>query len=144
MTAFSEQYGRVCGRRKTTVCNRGHDVTAPGARLSNNACRVCQRENIKARRKSDPKRFAKYRRAQGLRDNYGVTLERYNELFQAQGGTCAICHRPPNPTKSLAVDHDHQTGTVRGLLCDACNMGLGMYQDDVLRLENAISYLKRV
>lgn len=59
-------------------------------------------------------------------------------LLEAEGGHCAICFQP-----ATAVDHDHHTGKVRGLLCKHCNVGLGMFADDPERLENAILYLSR-
>lgn len=58
-----------------------------------------------------------------------------------QGGRCAICRREPEQGRRLAVDHDHATGEVRGLLCKACNTALGMFRDDVASLARAIGYL---
>jgi hypothetical protein len=51
---------------------------------------------------------------------YGMTLETYELLLQFQGGLCAICRRPPKKQR-LAVDHNHKTGAIRGLLCFVCN-----------------------
>lgn len=72
---------------------------------------------------------------------YGLTLEAYAELERAQGGACAICGGKRK--RRLAVDHDHATGRVRGLLCDNCNMGVGKFQDSSELLQKAISYLAR-
>lgn len=77
---------------------------------------------------------------------FGVDEARYAEMLQAQAGGCAICHAPPNPegrpaTQTLCVDHDHETGAVRGLLCHRCNKSLGGLPTVVL-LESAIRYLK--
>ena len=58
-----------------------------------------------------------------------------------QGGGCAICGRPPKPGKSLHVDHDHETGYVRGLLCFNCNAALGQLDDDLGRIERALTYV---
>lgn len=52
---------------------------------------------------------------------FRITLEEYDEILEEQDGGCATCHRPPKPGKSLAVDHDHRTGYIRGLLCFLCN-----------------------
>jgi len=63
--------------------------------------------------------------------DYGVkdmTLARYEEMFSAQGGVCKICQRPEPAQRRLAVDHDHKTGLVRGLLCTRCNIQLGWYE----------------
>jgi hypothetical protein len=70
----------------------------------------------------------------------GLTLEGYADLLQAQDGRCAIC-REPSRGRRLAVDHDHITGRVRGLLCTRCNMGLGFFQDSAVRLQAAQRYI---
>lgn len=64
-------------------------------------------------------------------------------MLRSQGGGCALCHRPPRPGKVLHVDHDHETGSVRGLLCFTCNNALGDFEDDPGRLRAAITYLSR-
>jgi hypothetical protein len=56
---------------------------------------------------------------------------------------CAICKRPCSTGRSLAVDHNHETGEVRGLLCKACNQALGLFEDDTNRMTIAIEYLTR-
>lgn len=73
---------------------------------------------------------------------YGITLEDYNQMFAKQNGTCAICHTPPEHRR-LAVDHDHMTGEVRGLLCSRCNRLLGNSGDDPMILQSAIDYLQQ-
>lgn len=78
-----------------------------------------------------------------LKRNYNLTTERYNELFNSQGGCCAICGIPQSELKRcLCVDHDHKTGKIRGLLCNQCNHGLGNFNDDILLLNQAKIYLK--
>ncbi len=73
--------------------------------------------------------------------SYGITLKEYNKILANQNGVCAICGNPPNDRK-LAVDHNHVTGKIRGLLCKACNTTLGNVKDSVEILEKAIEYLK--
>lgn len=76
-----------------------------------------------------------------VEETFGITAEQYDELFRKQGGRCAICRNKPR-TMRLAVDHDHQSGEVRGLLCKRCNHDLlGGGHDDVLVLWRAIAYL---
>jgi hypothetical protein len=71
---------------------------------------------------------------------YGITTDHYAALLARQGGTCAICKRPPS-ARRLAVDHCHTTGKVRGLLCSPCNVSLGQFGDDPRRLVEAAKYL---
>jgi hypothetical protein len=99
-------------------------------------------------RKDHPEQWSKIQRASNLRLKYGLTLEKYAELLQAQGGCCAICRSTDPKSKNgadrpgeFAVDHDHATGEVRGLLCGHCNTGLGLFQDDASRLQAAMTYL---
>ena len=77
-----------------------------------------------------------------LRSRYGLTEAKWEALFQAQGRKCAIC-ATDNPKSKVGwhTDHDHKTGTVRGILCENCNRGLGMYQDDIGFLRKAAAYL---
>lgn len=75
---------------------------------------------------------------------YGITSDEYNELFESQQGRCAICGGHQTEFKKrLHVDHDHDTGQVRGLLCGTCNTGLGMFRDNIDLLDKAIKYLGR-
>jgi hypothetical protein len=78
-----------------------------------------------------------------IEEAYNITQADYEALYVFQGGRCAICWRATGKSKKLAVDHDHKTGSVRGLLCSSCNRGvLGHLRDDVLALERAIRYLQ--
>jgi len=61
----------------------------------------------------------------------------------AQGGVCAICGGINDNDDALSVDHDHETGRIRGLLCSKCNKGLGSFNDDPELLRKAIAYLER-
>jgi len=79
-----------------------------------------------------------------IEKTYGISTRQYNAILQLQGGVCAICGRRPGKRR-LAVDHDHQTGEVRGLLCASgdygCNKGLGYFDDNVEVLRRAVAYL---
>src|SRR5262245_42938009 len=70
---------------------------------------------------------------------YGVTLAEYDALLEKQGGLCAICRK--HSKRRLCIDHCHLTGTVRGLLCDSCNLGLGSLKEDQASLVAALAYL---
>lgn len=80
------------------------------------------------------------------RFNYGISAHEYLGLLEAQGGVCAICGNPETKIHKgapilLSVDHNHETGEIRGLLCSACNMGLGSFRDDRDLLQKAADYL---
>jgi hypothetical protein len=94
------------------------------------------------RKKSDS---AKARERQYLlKREYGLSVEEYNHMFTVQNGNCAICGcNQSELTRHLAVDHNHDTGLVRGLLCIPCNVGIGNLKDDVKRLQSAIDYLNK-
>ena len=83
-----------------------------------------------------------------LQKLYGVNLDWYNQKFKEQNGVCAICEEPETAvirgkTISMAVDHCHNTGNARGLLCTKCNRGLVMFRDKIDILESAVRYLRR-
>jgi Recombination endonuclease VII len=73
---------------------------------------------------------------------YGISPERYQEFLLVQGDVCAICGGRNQTGKDLAVDHSHLTGKVRGLLCNRCNILLGLAKDDPERLLEAALYLE--
>lgn len=87
-------------------------------------------------------------RVEQLKYKYDITLEEYDGMFEHQNGVCAICLRPETTKnnqgaiKRLSVDHNHETGKNRGLLCHKCNMGLGYFDDNVVILHNAATYLE--
>jgi len=77
-----------------------------------------------------------------LRHRYGITLEAYEQMLEAQGGVCAVCEQLPEQGRRLSVDHDHSSGAIRGLLCHLCNSGLGHLKDDLATVERLVLYLK--
>lgn len=83
-----------------------------------------------------------YNRAYALKHEYGITVEQYEAILEAQGGVCAICGRTRGD-KMLAVDHDHDTGEVRGLLCVRCNTALGTFGDNEAGITRVLDYLRR-
>src|SRR5271165_1611123 len=74
-----------------------------------------------------------------LRREYGITLKEYNRILEWQVGVCYICNVAPTKT-SLAVDHCHATGKIRGLLCMTCNRGISKFRDDLTRFQNCVKY----
>lgn len=113
-----------------------------------------ERYKISARnwKLANPKKTIEFRRKAHLKHEYGITPEEYALLLASQGGVCAICgntetrtrkNRNSNEFRELAVDHDHSTGLVRGILCSLCNTGLAHFKDNIRVLKNAISYLEK-
>lgn len=88
-------------------------------------------------RKLNPDKYKGY----DLKRRLGMSLEQYNSLKEKQSNLCAICKQPEQFNGSLAVDHCHATGKVRGLLCTNCNRGLGHFKDSTDNLRNAVEYL---
>jgi hypothetical protein len=76
-----------------------------------------------------------------MKYNYGITLDDYNCMYKLQLGVCMICNQAETNGKRLAIDHDHSTGKVRGLLCNHCNIGLGKFFDNPQLLQSAINYI---
>jgi hypothetical protein len=83
------------------------------------------------------------RRAQRLRALYGITPEDYDRMLDQQRGVCAICEGTCSTGYRLAVDHDHKTGRVRGLLCRTCHQLIGKLNDDPARALRVSEYLTK-
>jgi hypothetical protein len=92
------------------------------------------------RYKSDPKLKLKERN-RGLLRKYGITDEEYLKMLEKQNGVCKLCRRPPNE-KKFHVDHCHETGRIRGVLCHQCNWYLGVIERDVEILDRIKGYLE--
>lgn len=81
------------------------------------------------------------RRGWIIKSKYGLLPAEFDRLMEEQGGVCAICEKPPAQGKHLYVDHDHVTRGVRGLLCQKCNTGIGMFGDDAEVMRRAVGYI---
>ncbi len=86
--------------------------------------------------------------ARNLEYRYGITVERYQEMLEAQGGVCAICGGEAGVGEAgkgerLSVDHDHDTGEVAGLTCSLCNTGIGYLRHDPEIVAAALAYVAR-
>ena len=111
-------------------------------------CKTCKKEQHRAYLKRNPEYHAKrYRRIhmeereRHLKRKYGITLADYERMFREQAGCCGVCG--VKQKRSFDVDHCHETGVVRGLLCTNCNRFIGHAGDDPERLEAAAQYLRK-
>lgn len=100
-------------------------------------CKVCFNARYRGtRRRAVP---SNVRRARNFKARYGLTPEEVEAMLAAQGGVCAICEGTP---ERPAVDHDHATGKVRGILCTGCNIKLAPVENVIFRAA-ALRYLER-
>ena len=113
----------------------------PGSRLGlQPRCKPCssewQKAHYKRQKASDPQ-FLEKRREANRRNRYGLTVEEYERLTGKD--ECEAC----GSTHRLCIDHNHETGEVRGLLCNDCNIALGLLEDDLERLASLAGYIRR-
>jgi len=113
--------------------------------MAHGECRVCYaaryyREN-RERYRALNRAWEQRNRGRSRLRRYGMTPEQYARLLAAQNGVCAICATPPGVRHGLSVDHDHNTGRVRALLCAACNAGIGQFRERPDVMYRAIRYL---
>ena len=104
--------------------------------------RLLDRQNYARKVKEDKQGVADYYRCYHLRKNYGISLEEFNTLSALQDHKCSICSRENKVHENLVVDHNHDTGEIRGLLCSSCNTALGHAGDSPERLRKLASYLE--
>lgn len=102
-------------------------------------CKPCGKRYDKSWRRTDSGR--KIVRDAMLKYSYGVTGDQFDALMIAQSGSCAVCNEIPE--RRLDLDHDHKTGTPRGLLCNRCNQGIGLFRESSELLATAIEYLNK-
>lgn len=86
-----------------------------------------------------------YIKQKHIQYTYDLLPDQWQALFVAQGEICAICKsaRPNNKSNTWHTDHCHSTGKVRGILCNLCNVALGMFKDDMTLMQVAIDYLSK-
>lgn len=112
-------------------------------------CKDCRATMTRAWKSRWPKEYNAREAFRRQEREFGVSFEEYTAMHEAQDGLCAICHKPEirkhqsGKVKTLAIDHDHQTGAIRDLLCSSCNNALGAFGDSPELLLAAIAYLKK-
>ncbi|CAB4129403.1 Recombination endonuclease VII [uncultured Caudovirales phage] len=102
------------------------------------ACKKCCAEATKLWREKNPDAG----RALKYKNKYGISILEFDAMFENQKGICAICNQKFKSSVTTCIDHNHETGKVRGLLCHWCNTGMGLFKDSIQTLENAVQYLK--
>jgi len=145
LSAISDADRRDRKRQERRAYKARHpDRVRASARVSSRKYKALHPDKVAAQRRSHAARHREQTAARRRRRVYGLTHDEYERLLCAQGGCCAICltHLADRPRRPH-VDHDHATGRVRGLLCHACNVGIGQLGDDPRRLVAAIAYLQR-
>ena len=104
-------------------------------------CKLCRKMASKERLKNPKNKLLNIEK--NLKKKFGISLVQWDKIFESQNGCCKICDKHQlNFNTRLCVDHCHKTGKIRGLLCDRCNKGLGMFNDREELLLKAIQYLK--
>jgi len=126
------------GQIGTSLC---HACGARDRRKRDPAFAERDRKRSAAWIKAHPKYRSESRHKWNLVNFYGITPQRYDEMALSQNGQCAICSC--TPTRRLGVDHDHETGAVRGLLCSSCNFAIGLLKDSPELIDLAAAYLRR-
>ncbi len=133
------RYGDVYTRPTTFTCAGCSQESTPN-RTGNfpKYCAACMKDNHRVRIRKD-------RRRKGLWESYKMTPSEYQKMYDEQKGLCLICNQTTQgrgaKRNTLAVDHNHATGKIRGLLCIHCNSGLGYFRDNKDLLQQAIIYL---
>lgn len=152
MAGVPEKQCVGCGAVKPLDAFKNRSGSPDGKR---NDCRVCSGERERVRREK-PEAKARILSAQrdrrkrnydpriarhwNLKSKFNIGLPEYEAMLAAQRGVCAICGGVGDP---LCVDHCHESGAIRGLLCSGCNTGIGMLGDDPVRVLAAVTYLRK-
>lgn len=122
---------QVCGVNAETTAHNRKYCSYECLRYSKNILRKGVRSSESVRRSN-------------LKKKFGITVEQYDQMMRAQLNRCAICRIHQSQEKRrFAVDHDHSSGKIRGLLCINCNRGLGAFKDSDEMLAEAIEYLRK-
>jgi|ERR1700677_2942775 len=118
-----------------TKCTKVKPLSAFYKKGKESHCKVCKKEHRLATPDVSKRSYLKY--------FHDISLEFYNELYAKQDGKCAICSKPQIEfTKALAVDHDHASRKIRGLLCGPCNRAIGLLKDNSNIVGKAFLYLQ--
>lgn len=147
----------TCGVTKPETEFRLRKSQATGEHYRGKVCRTCHQEKSLEWRRINPLKVQKYnkkqrdknpdrRRADAIqahfRRKFGITVQERDEMLAAQGGRCLICETDTPAGKGWCIDHHHDTGRIRGILCAPCNSFIGLAKESALILQRAIKYLE--
>jgi hypothetical protein len=138
----------VCKQNKP-IDDFYNDKTRSGQQGKSSRCKYCSNHRPNGR-KRDIVKHRIYDRKYWLTRRYKITMEQFTKMISDQDSKCAICNVDlviANPSKdkvnTMHIDHDHNTGKIRALLCKGCNVGLGFFKDNQERLQKAAEYLNK-
>jgi hypothetical protein len=149
--------GRVCRICKKDIKRKNNairyektkDINKESKLQRNRKWHTENKEKVRLRNKSWQENNRDKVKHNTLMSAHGISYEKYKEMLQRQDGVCAICKKKEckivkktGRVKSLCVDHSHENGNIRGLLCDDCNVAIGKFKEDIGSLKNAIEYLE--
>lgn len=121
-----------------------HHYVNHGKKRAFSYCKPCSNKRRKDDRKNNPEKTRLSYRNSSLKSLYGITTDEYDILLEKQNGVCAGCGRIRGTDgRRLHVDHHHDTGVIRGLLCNMCNRAIGMVSDNPEILKNLYTYLSK-
>lgn len=103
-------------------------------------------DKIKAAQKRYKESHPNYRTFKDIKRNFGIDVSEYFKILNSQNGVCLICNRPERrklfgKITRLAIDHNHKTGKVRGLLCSNCNRALGLLEENLVFIDQMKKYI---
>jgi hypothetical protein len=142
MRAYHREWSRKNKDRLKAKREQRKDIIRAQRKANREANIKKIRAHQAAWQKKNGHRNAAYYRKYRLKVEYGLTPLRYERLLAVQGRMCLICDEPHSERDKLAVDHDHATGQIRGLICRRCNAGIGLFRDSRNFLRRAAAYLK--
>jgi hypothetical protein len=131
-------------RKVCSACRKDLPLSAFGKNRSfkdglANQCHECLKESRRKWREAHPE----LHQARHVKNRYGIALQEYEAMAAAADGKCPVCGEPPPPFNGFDLDHDHETGQVRGLLCRPCNLALGGARDNPAILRALADYIEQ-
>ncbi len=141
---------KVCSICITRKCFKDYYNLSASKDGKNSRCKTCDDKIRKKFREDNPLEDWIASRNRNLKHFYGMDLDRYNQMLEEQNGGCKLCGLPEKLNKvagkfnSLSVDHCHDSGKVRGLLCNPCNRALGFFKHKPEVLNAAADYLRQI